>query len=129
MMSLLGPVATQTTIAAQRPTEGGFVRADHCGDRSRFEVELWRTQNHTHQMDSVDVNTDDFPRSNTPFRSPMIGFIFHGWTESVAEVLPIELSPDFLSCVYLATAMFLSFPLEAFYGEEKGGQNMPMSPD
>src|SRR3989304_6448038 len=32
VMSLLGPVASQTAIAAQLPTYGGFVRANHCGD-------------------------------------------------------------------------------------------------
>src|SRR3989337_754951 len=31
-MSLLGPVASQTAIAAQLPTYGGFVRANHFGD-------------------------------------------------------------------------------------------------
>jgi hypothetical protein len=33
---LLGPVATQTTIAAQLPTYGGFVRAYHSGDLRSF---------------------------------------------------------------------------------------------
>src|SRR4030067_221530 len=32
VMSLLGPVASQTAIAAPLPTYGGFVRANHCGD-------------------------------------------------------------------------------------------------
>ena len=31
-MSLLGPVASKTAIAAQLPTYGVFVRANHCGD-------------------------------------------------------------------------------------------------
>ena len=32
VMSLLGPVASQTAIAAQFPTYGGFVRANHFSD-------------------------------------------------------------------------------------------------
>src|SRR3990172_8450623 len=32
VMSLLGPVASQTPIATQLPTYTGFVRANHCGD-------------------------------------------------------------------------------------------------
>jgi GntR family transcriptional regulator len=45
-----------------------YYHALHRGDRSRFEVELLRTRNQTQGIDSVDVNIEDLPRSNTLVR-------------------------------------------------------------
>jgi GntR family transcriptional regulator len=45
-----------------------YYHAVHRGDRSRFEVELFRTRSQNPGAEALEVNVDDLPRSNTSFR-------------------------------------------------------------